>query len=57
MQGGPLSPYIFVLVMEFWSIKMDLAMAAGLIEPIKRGASYIVSHLLFADDMPIIMKL
>jgi len=43
--------------MEFWSIKMDLAMAAGLIEPIKRGASHIVSHLLFADDMPIIMKL
>ena len=28
-QGDPLSPYNFVLAMEFWTIQMDLASAVG----------------------------
>jgi len=48
---GILSPYIFVLVMEYWSISMDIALASGLISPIRRGPHNYVTHLLFVDDM------
>lgn len=50
-QGDPLSPYLFVIAMEFWSIQMDLAVAKGEIHPLKRGVPNQISHLLFADDM------
>lgn len=53
---GLSAPYIFVLVMEFWSIQMELSMAAGRIKPIKRGMDSSFSHLLFADDMLIFCK-
>ena len=55
-QGDPLSPYIFVIVMEFWSIQMDLAMASGKLQPIKRSTSNHLSHLLFVDDMLIFCR-
>jgi len=42
--------------MEFFSIKMDLAIAAGDIKPIIRGKEHIVSHLLFADDVLVFTK-
>ena len=45
-----------MLVMEFFSIKMDLAIAAGDIKPIIRGKEHIVSHLLFTDDMLVFTK-
>jgi hypothetical protein len=50
-QGDPLSPYIFVMVMEFWSIRMELANVEGKIQNFKRSQELQVSHLLFADDM------
>ncbi|XP_020243282.1 uncharacterized protein LOC109821509 [Asparagus officinalis] len=50
-QGDPLSPYIFVLVMEFWSVSMELATLIGKIQNIKKNKDLQVSHLLFADDM------
>lgn len=50
-QGDPLSPYIFVLVMEYWSIAMELACDSGKIQNFKRNRDLQVSHLLFADDM------
>lgn len=50
-QGDPLSPYLFVLVIEFWSIQMDTAVAKGALHPFKRGVPNQISHLLFADDM------
>jgi len=50
-QGDPLSPYIFVIAMELWSIQMDIAIALGNIQPIKKGMRNYVSHLLYADDM------
>ena len=46
-QEDPLSPYIFVLIMEFWSIHMELAMASGMIHPIKRSPHEHLSHTLF----------
>lgn len=55
-QGDPLSPYLFVIVMEFWSIQMDLAVAKGDIHPLKRGVPNQISHLLFADDMLVFCK-
>jgi len=50
-QGDPLSPFLSVLVMEFWPISMDLAMASNRVQTIKRGDKYQVSHPLFAHDM------
>jgi len=55
-QGDPLSPYIFVLVMEFWSIQMDVALASGRIESIRRDVHNFVTHLLFADDLLVFLK-
>lgn len=49
--GDPISPYIFVLVMEFWSIGMELASANGSIRSYKRNPKLQVTHLFFADDM------
>ncbi|XP_020258784.1 uncharacterized protein LOC109835211 [Asparagus officinalis] len=50
-QGDPLSPYIFVMVMEFWSIGMELAVISGKIQNFKTQHDLQVSHILFADDM------
>ena len=69
-QGDPLSPYIFVLVMEYWSIQIEIALASVKtdtirrdahkalvkIETIRRDAHNSVSHLMFADDMLVFLK-
>ena len=55
-QDCPLSPYIFVMIMEFRSIHMDLSMASGKLHPIKRFSIDHPSHLLFADDMLIFYR-
>jgi len=54
-KGDPLSPYLFVIVMEFWSIKMQLAITSRQIQPLKREQQD-VTHLLFADDMLVFCK-
>jgi len=55
-QDCSLSPYLFVLVMEFWSIIMDITLASGTIKPFRRNKHLVVSHLLFADDMLVFCK-
>ena len=56
MQGDPLSPFIFVMVMEFLSIHMQLALESGKIKPLKKRDQLHINHLLFADDLLIFCK-
>ncbi|GLT27442.1 hypothetical protein SLA2020_024390 [Shorea laevis] len=56
-QGDPLSPYIFILCLEFLSIKISADMAFGLWKGSKAGKSGpILSHLFFADDLIFVGK-
>ncbi|RVW93092.1 Transposon TX1 uncharacterized 149 kDa protein [Vitis vinifera] len=53
-QGDPLSPYLFVVVMEAFSVLIKTAVAGGFLAPClirgRRGEGVQISHLLFADD-------
>ncbi|RVX10864.1 LINE-1 reverse transcriptase-like [Vitis vinifera] len=53
-QGDPLSPYLFVVVMEAFSVLIKKAVAGGFLAPCliwgRRGERVQISHLLFADD-------
>jgi hypothetical protein len=48
-QGDPLSPLLFVFVMEALSRMISAAVSGGLLEGFKIGDADF-SHLLFADD-------
>ena len=50
-QADPLSPFLFVMGMEFFPIHIELAIESGTIQPLKRDAELHVSHLLYAEDM------
>ncbi|GKA04326.1 putative RNA-directed DNA polymerase, eukaryota, reverse transcriptase zinc-binding domain protein [Tanacetum coccineum] len=51
-QGDPLSPILFILVMEGLHCAMSNAVSSGLIRGIKIGSSDItLSHLFYADDV------
>ncbi|GJS77998.1 putative RNA-directed DNA polymerase, eukaryota, reverse transcriptase zinc-binding domain protein [Tanacetum coccineum] len=51
-QGDPLSPFLFILVMEGLHYAMSNAVSSGLIRGIKIGSSDItLSHLFYADDV------
>ncbi|KAL9671576.1 hypothetical protein QQ045_009146 [Rhodiola kirilowii] len=56
-QGDPISPYLFVICMEWLSCVCDRAQITGSLVGVKicRGAP-IVSHLLFADDCLLFLK-
>ena len=53
-QGEPLSPYLFILGTEVFSLLVDKAVVGGFLTRYtlkgSNGASTNVSHLLFADD-------
>ena len=53
-QGDPLSPYLFVVVMEAFSCLLKRVVAGGYLTPSsvqgRRGEGVQISHLLFADD-------
>jgi hypothetical protein len=55
-QGDPLSPYLFLMVAKGLSCMIKKAEQRKELEGVKvcRGAP-IISHLLFADDSPILM--
>ena len=53
-QGDPLSPYLFVVLMEAFSCLLKRAVVGGFLSPClvrgRRGEKVYVSHMLFADD-------
>ncbi|XP_025608180.1 uncharacterized protein [Arachis hypogaea] len=50
-QGDPLSPYLFILAAESFTVLMEKAMSDNLISGIKLAPSApVITHLLFADD-------
>ena len=59
-QGDPLSPYLFVIVMEAFSQLMKQAVDGGFLSTFRMGGygreGVIVSHLLFADDTLVFVK-
>ncbi|XP_031392075.1 uncharacterized protein LOC116204137 [Punica granatum] len=50
-QGDPISPYLFVIAMEVFSLTMDLAAAEGKVGYHPRCKSLRLTHLCFADDL------
>ena len=42
--------------MEFWSIQMDISLALGNIQTIRKGMRNCVSHLLYANDMLVFLR-
>ncbi|GLU03918.1 hypothetical protein SLE2022_210890 [Rubroshorea leprosula] len=56
-QGDPISSYIFILCMEYLSIKLFTGMASGMWKDTKAGKSNpTLSHLFFADDLIFVGK-
>lgn len=59
-QGDPLSPYLFLMVLEALSKLMDNVIRGDLFTPCKMGGKVgdgvLVSHLLFAYDTLIFYK-
>lgn len=54
-QGDPLSPYLFAVAMEWFTLQMELAHNQGLIQPVFNHQPY-VTHLLYADDLLVVIK-
>ncbi|KAJ6815375.1 uncharacterized protein M6B38_134395 [Iris pallida] len=55
-QGDPLSSYLFTLVMEYFTCLMDIAVHRERIVPIYSRVSPVVSHLIYADDLLVLMR-
>ncbi|GJT57124.1 RNA-directed DNA polymerase, eukaryota [Tanacetum coccineum] len=49
-QGDPLSPFLFILIMETLHISMQRVVDAGMFKGIKLGNSLQMCHLFYADD-------
>ncbi|KAL4557832.1 hypothetical protein LXL04_036026 [Taraxacum kok-saghyz] len=55
-QGDPLSPFLFILVMEVLHISMHRAMKQGFFRPLRIGDTLHISHLFYADNAINIQK-
>ncbi|GKA87022.1 RNA-directed DNA polymerase, eukaryota, reverse transcriptase zinc-binding domain protein [Tanacetum coccineum] len=56
-QGDPLSPFLFIIVMEGLHLALEDAVSSGLIHGVKVGNSDLyISHLFYADDLVIISE-
>ena len=49
-QGDPLSPFLFILIMESLHISFQRVVEAGLFSGIKINSMVNLSHLFYADD-------
>nr|GEY01388.1 RNA-directed DNA polymerase, eukaryota [Tanacetum cinerariifolium] len=49
-QGDPLSPFLFILIMESLHISFQRVVDAGIFKGIKLSSSLSISHLFYADD-------
>lgn len=56
-QGDPLSPYLFTIIMEVFSVMINQAFHPGRIQSNRRGGEPDVSHLLFAADLSFVKLL
>ena len=55
-QGDPLSPYLFSLVMEVFTLRLESGLRSGRWQTYCPVGCPEVSHLLFADDILIFLK-
>ncbi|GJU28851.1 RNA-directed DNA polymerase, eukaryota [Tanacetum coccineum] len=49
-QGNPLSPYLFILVMESLHLSVNKAVGEGVFKGIQLHESLVLSHLFYVDD-------
>ncbi|GJR98447.1 RNA-directed DNA polymerase, eukaryota, partial [Tanacetum coccineum] len=49
-QGDPLSPFLFILIMESLHLSFQRVVDVGMFQDIKLGASVNLSHMFYADD-------
>nr|GEY37642.1 nucleotide-binding alpha-beta plait domain-containing protein [Tanacetum cinerariifolium] len=50
-QGDPLSPFLFILIIESLHISVQRVVDAGMFKGISLGTSFQISHLFYADDV------
>ncbi|KAJ6854078.1 uncharacterized protein M6B38_100930 [Iris pallida] len=55
-QGDPLSPYLFTIVMEYFSCQMDIDVHKKQIRPLFPKVQPIISHLIYADDLLVFIE-
>ena len=49
-QGDPLSPFLFILVMESLHLSLDKVVKDGVVNGLRLNDSMTLSHLFYADD-------
>ncbi|XP_071708448.1 uncharacterized protein [Rutidosis leptorrhynchoides] len=55
-QGDPLSPFLFIIVMEGLHLAFNKAVSSNLIHGINIGGNIALSHLIYADDVIIMSR-